>query len=253
VGTQVEMSEAEHASLFGRIQKQWTSYGESEPYASVLSSEQFLKENISENMHLLENSGNEVLRRLTVLAERNQVKITSGKCLELGCGVGRITKPLSKMFENVVAADISSSNLSVCKNYLNDANIQNVETLLLQSPEQIGQIEKIDVFVSIIVLQHNPPPVQYYLLDKILKNINSGGVAFFQTATFNPAYGYKVDYHLGMDTQAFESWSLHCLPMKYILQLLRRHGLEIIEVVEDGQSGGLQNRFHSHSFFAMKP
>ena len=56
----------------------------------------------------------------------------------------------------------------------------------------------------------------------------------------------------GLSKEAFEDWSLHCLPMRHIVQLLRTHGLELLEVVEDGQTGGLHNRFHSHTFFAVK-
>lgn len=250
---QVSMTHEEHRALFDRIQTQWTGYGASEPFASVLSDEQFLKENIQENMHILEASGSEVVRRLQVVAERNQVDLPTGRCLELGCGVGRITKPLSQRFDHVVAADISPGNLEVCKKRAFEAGANNVEALLLQSPEHIGAVNNIDAFVSVIVLQHNPPPVQYFLLDRIFKNINAGGVAFFQTATFNPAYAYQIGHHLGMDTEAFESWSLHCLPMKHILQLFRKHGLEVLEVIEDGQTGGLHNRFHSHTFFAAKP
>lgn len=250
---QVEMSEQEHQALFARIQSQWTSYGESEPFASVLSDTQFLKDHIQDSMHLLESSGQEVVRRLQVLAARNRVSLpTTGSCLELGCGVGRITKPLSAHFARVVGADISPGNLAQCQQHLALAGIQNVQTVLLQSPEQISTIGTIDAFVSVIVLQHNPPPVQHYLLDRILALMRPGGVAFFQTATFNPAYGYQVAYHLGLDTEEFEGWSLHCLPMQHILRLLNRHGLELMEVVEDGQTGGLHNRFHSHTFFAVK-
>lgn len=250
---QVAMTQEEHRALFDRIQTQWTGYGDSEPFASVLSDEQFLKENIQQNMYILEASGQEVVRRLQAVAERNQVTLVKGKCLELGCGVGRITKPLSQVFDHVVAADISPGNLEVCKKHVHDGGARNVEALLLQSPEHIAAVHGIDAFVSVIVLQHNPPPVQYFLLDSILGHINPGGVAFFQTATFNPGYAYQIGHHLSLDTQAFESWSLHCLPMKHILQLFRKHGLEVLEVIEDGQTGGLHNRFHSHSFFAVKP
>ena len=249
---QVSMTPDEHRALFDRIQTQWTGYGESEPFASVLSDEQFLKENIQANMHILEASGAEVVRRVQVVAARNQVDIPKGRCLELGCGVGRITKPLSQWFDRVIAADISAGNLEVCKNRMAEAGVGNVEALLLKSPEHLGVVKSIDAFVSVIVLQHNPPPVQYFLLDRIFENINEGGVAFFQTATFNPGYAYQIDHHLGLDTAGFEAWSLHCLPMKNIFQLFRKHGLELLEVIEDGQTGGLHNRFHSHTFFSVK-
>lgn len=249
---QVAMTAEEHQALFARIQAQWTGYGESEPFASVLSSTDFLKDNIQASMPLLEASGQEVVRRLQVLATRNGVPLARGTCLELGCGVGRITRPLSQLFDRVVAADISPGNLAVCQRYVADAGAHNVQTLLLQTPDQIASLTELDAFVSVIVLQHNPPPVQYFLLDNILGQINPGGIAFFQAATFNPAYGYQIGQHLAMDTETFEGWSLHCLPMQHILRLLRKHGLELLEVVEDGQTGGLQNRFHSHTFFARK-
>jgi 2-polyprenyl-3-methyl-5-hydroxy-6-metoxy-1,4-benzoquinol methylase len=249
---QVYMTQGEHQALFDRIQTQWTGYGDSEPFASVLSDEKFLKGNIHANMHILEASGIEAVRRLQIVAERNQVVLPRGRCLELGCGVGRITNPLSQRFDHVVAADISPGNLAICQKRVTDAGSSNVEVMLLRSPEHVGLVKNINAFVSVIVLQHNPPPIQYFLLDRIFENINSGGVAFFQTATFNPAYAYQIDHHLGMGTSAFESWSMHCLPMKHILQLFRKHGLEVIEVIEDGQTGGFHNRFHSHTFFAAK-
>jgi hypothetical protein len=40
--------------------------------------------------------------------------------------------------------------------------------------------------------------------------------------------------------------------MKHILQLFRKHGMDVLVVIEDGQTGGLHNRFHSHTFFAIK-
>jgi len=249
---QVAMTSEEHKALFDRIQAQWTGYGESEPFASVLSSEQFLKEKIQENMHILEASGAEVVRRLQVVCQRNNIELPTGKCFELGCGVGRITKPLSGIFREVIAADISPGNLAICKQYVQDAGASNVQALLLESPGHIESIKDIDVFVSVIVLQHNPPPVQYFLLDKIFENLKPGGIVFFQTGTFNPAYGYQIGFHLAMDKSAFESWSLHCLPMRHVFQLFRQHGMEAIEVIEDGQTGGLHNRFHSHTFFAIK-
>lgn len=249
---QVVMTPEEHHALFQRIQAQWTRYGESEPFASVLSSTDFLKDNIQASMPVLEASGLEVVRRLRVLAQRNGVALPRGTCLELGCGVGRITRPLAPLFDRILAADISPGNLAVCQRYVAEAGAQHVEPLLLQTPGQIAGMAPLDAFVSVIVLQHNPPPVQYYLLDNILAKLKPGGIAFFQAATFNPAYGYQIGQHLAMDTATFEGWSLHCLPMQHILRLLRTHGLELLEVVEDGQTGGLQNRFHSHTFFARK-
>jgi 2-polyprenyl-3-methyl-5-hydroxy-6-metoxy-1,4-benzoquinol methylase len=249
---QVEMTPEQHAGLFQRIQAQWTAYGASEPYASVLSSKEFQMDNIANSLALLIASGQHMIARMQRLLARNNVALPRGVCLELGCGVGRLTQPLAGCFEKVVAVDISPGNLAICRDHLRQAGTQNVETLLLQDPHAIRQIRSIDAFVSLIVLQHNPPPIQHYLLEEIFRKVNPGGLCYFQTATYNPDYFYTVDAHMGLDDAAFNAWSMHCLPMARILALLRKYDFEVLEVIEDGQSGGIHNKFHSHTFLAKR-
>lgn len=249
---QVDMSEVEHANLFKRIQRQWTSYGETEPYASVLSDKEFERNNIANSLAQLSASGDRMVQRLVHLLSRNGLTFPKGDCLELGCGVGRLTKPLASLCEKVYALDISPGNLKVCQDYLKDAGVDNVKTALLTSPTDIGDIELVDAFVSLIVLQHNPPPIQYFILNKILAKIRPNGVAFFQTATYNPGYHYSIDMHMALNEEQFDSWSMHCLPMRHIMQLLKAHDFDVLEVIEDGLTGGLHKKFHSHSFLARK-
>jgi 2-polyprenyl-3-methyl-5-hydroxy-6-metoxy-1,4-benzoquinol methylase len=127
-----------------------------------------------------------------------------------------------------------------------------VQTALLLEPTAIRDIAPVDAFVSLIVLQHNPPPIQYFILNEVLGKIKPDGIAFFQTATYNPAYYYSIDAHMGLNDVQFDSWSMHCLPMRYIMQLFKAHNFDVLEVIEDGLTGGLQNKFHSHSFLAQK-
>jgi 2-polyprenyl-3-methyl-5-hydroxy-6-metoxy-1,4-benzoquinol methylase len=249
---QVEMTPDQHERLFHRIQTQWTGYGENEPYASVLSSKEFQMDNIANSLAVLIESGNQMIDRMKRLLARNGLVLPRGVCLELGSGVGRLTKPLSDCFDRVLALDISPGNLAICESYLKQVGIHNVDTLLLQEPHAIRKIRSIDAFVSLIVLQHNPPPIQYYLLDEIFRKVNPGGLCYFQTATYNPAYFYTVDAHMSLADAAFNSWSMHCLPMARIMALLKKYDFQVLEVIEDGQSGGVHNKFHSHTFLAKQ-
>lgn len=249
---QVEMTPEQHERLFRRIQAQWTAYGASEPYASVLSSREFHMDSITSSLALLIESGKQMVARMQRLLARNGMQLPKGICLELGCGVGRLTKPLADCFEKVIAVDISPGNLTICQNHLNQTGAANVQTMLLQDPHAIRQIHSIDAFVSLIVLQHNPPPIQHYLLEEIFRKVNPGGLCYFQTATYNPGYFYTVDAHMGLADEAFNAWSMHCLPMARILALLRKYDFEVLEVIEDGQSGGIHNKFHSHTFLAKR-
>lgn len=249
---QVDISDEDHERLFLRIKNQWTDYGENEPYASVLSDEKFLMAKVHANMAEFNASGGDPVAWLALLAARNGISIPGGTCFELGCGVGRITKHLAGTFEKVLAADISPGNLAVCEKYLQEVGVENVQPMLLTHPHDVDALPGFDAFVSIIVLQHNPPPIQYYLLDKILGKISNGGVCLFQTATYNPGYSYSVDYQLGLGEDDFRRWSLHCLPMRFITKLLRKHGFDVCEVIQDKMAGGLSSKFHSHTFFAVK-
>lgn len=249
---QVEMTADQHERLFRRIQAQWTGYGEKEPYASVLSSKEYQMDNIANSLADLVASGQQMIARMQRLLARNALVLPRGLCLELGCGVGRLTRPLADCFERVLALDISPGNLAICENQLRQGGAGNVETRLLQDPHAIRQIHSIDAFVSLIVLQHNPPPIQHYLLEEIFRKLNPGGLCYFQTATYNPAYFYTVEAHMGLPDEAFNGWSMHCLPMARIMALFRKYDLEVLEVIEDGQSGGIHNKFHSHTFLAKR-
>jgi methylase of polypeptide subunit release factors len=117
-GIEVDVSNAVLERLFSRVRDQWIKLGETEPYASVLSKEKFLMKHIGENLPEVQSSEELDVRRLLKLAEKNNLKVNFGTCLELGCGVGRTTAHLAPKFDKVIAFDISPGNLSIARNYL---------------------------------------------------------------------------------------------------------------------------------------
>jgi 2-polyprenyl-3-methyl-5-hydroxy-6-metoxy-1,4-benzoquinol methylase len=244
---EVNVSKEMLNKLFDRIKDQWTKLGESEPYMSVLSTERFLMENIEKNIDEFRNSGKIEVKRLVDLAEKNNLYINYGNCLEFGCGVGRMTAHLSPLFNKVVGLDISSGNLSVAKKYIADLSLKNVEFKLLESLERSIGEEKIDVFISFMVLQHNPPPLQKFFLEKILKNLNPGGIFYFQTVVHAPSYAYSVEANFNYPDNT-ES-EMHCLPISEIFKILNDNGLLVVDVIKDG--GG--NNHDSNSFFGIRP
>ena len=52
--------------------------------------------------------------------------------------------------------------------------------------------EKVDVSYSIIVLQHNPPPVIAFIVEALIHSLNPGGVAFFQVPTYRRGYTFSL-------------------------------------------------------------
>src|SRR6185312_16344062 len=98
-------------------------------------------------------------------------------CFELGCGVGRLTVWLAKSFKKVIAADISQPHLHLAREAAAERGINNIKFQLLNKISEIERLPRFDCFVSIIVLQHNPPPVIGYMLKILFEKLKPGGFA----------------------------------------------------------------------------
>lgn len=77
--------------------------------------------------------------------------------LEIGCGVGRITRGLAARAGSVVALDVSPEMLSRAQNY--NAHLANVRWVLGDGASLDGiQDQSMDACVSVVVFQHIPDP-----------------------------------------------------------------------------------------------
>lgn len=243
----VAVSPAQMKALFARLSGQWKAMGETQPFWSVLTREEYRTENLNDAaLTELYAGGERHAGLVDLFAARNGRTINHGVCLELGCGVGRVTQHLAKRYEKVIAVDISDGNLAQCRAMIGHRGLTNVETVLLTSPEDIANLPAFDVFFSMIVLQHNPPPIQKYTLDTLLKKLRPGGAFCFQLQTFAPSYKFEIEQFL---ISPVDTMDMHSLPMHEVLDLLRRHRLDIWEVAADEFTG----RFGSYTFFGGAP
>jgi SAM-dependent methyltransferase len=233
--------------LVARACDQWRKLGETEPYWSVLAHSDFYSDNISDSaLDGFYQTGEESARLIDSFAARTGWTVKRGICLELGCGVGRVTPWLAQRFDEVVAVDISPGNLAICDRYLKGKGVRNVETLLIRSPQELDHIESFDFFYSVITLQHNAPPVQKYLLEKILSKIRPGGACLFQTTAEFQNYSFSALTYLEGPQQVMD---MHCLPQPVVLKLIRDAGLEAACVTTDPWSGMIG----SYTYFATRP
>ena len=243
----VEVGAKQLAAMFERIRAEWSELGQADPFWSVLTDDAYHADAIGEEaLRRFHESGLETASLIDLIANRcGIVPRREGLCIEFGCGVGRVTAHLAQRFERVLAVDISPGNLAVCREMLDRLGLSNVETRLLESPSEIASLPAHDFFFSTIVLQHNPPPIQHYILDKILKKISDGGLFLFQLPTNTPNYSFDASAYLASPPSGME---LHCLPMASVLSLLAKHRLTPLEVMMDGWTG----LYGSHTFFGVK-
>ncbi len=247
----IEETATDLQGLFSHIQRVWEHFSETEPYWSVLTQDRFKCHSIQGGKDDFYRSGhNDVVIFFRTL-DRNGIDYTSFKtCLEWGCGLGRVTRWLAERFETVFGYDISKSHLQLAENYFTGMDIRNVSLRHISKLQDIENIPKVDVVYSIIVLQHNPPPIIDLIIQRMLKSLNPGGVAFFQVPTYRYGYKFSLQEYLSNEATKCEI-EMHVLPQSNIFNIAIKEGCRLVEILEDGWTG-LKHGERSNTFVIQK-
>ena len=248
---QTEVDPAQRRQLFARVQQVWHSLGEQQPHWSVVTADEFRPDRIGESLEHFYATGEGNIQTLLRMLRRNGVEPASlSSCLDFGCGVGRLTFALCKQFRQVVGVDVSASHLAVARSEAAKRGISNVDFRLLATVEAIDELPQVDLVYSIIVLQHNPPPVIRALFAGLLRRLSPGGVAVVQVPTYLPG-GYSFEARSYLATPAGEM-EMHALPQREAFALAREAGVNVLEVLEDMWTGyGAGSR--SNTFVMQRP
>jgi SAM-dependent methyltransferase len=239
------VSDNDFQRIFSHIQSSWSSLGLNDPYYSVLTQGKFWKKLMSKKrVDEFYESGKQEVERLFKTLSRNSIDHSSfQKCLDYGCGAGRISRWLAEEFEEVFAYDVSKNYLEMANKYLESQEIANVHFSQLTCVEDLENFPKIDLIYSVIVLQHNPPPIIHRIIGQFMKALNSGGVAFFQVPTYHEGYRFRLEEYLDID-DAEDEMEMHVLPQSAVFEIVRKENGKLLEVVEDfSTSWGLSNTF----------
>jgi 2-polyprenyl-3-methyl-5-hydroxy-6-metoxy-1,4-benzoquinol methylase len=240
------------ASILDHIQRTWQHLGETEPHWSVITYERFHQSRIQETKDEFYDSGRRNVEQLFQTLERNSIDHTAFRsCLEYGCGLGRVTRWLAEQFEIVYGYDISRAHLQSAEQHLAECGVRNVALRHIQNVEDIFQLQKSDLIYSVIVLQHNPPPVIRLIVREFLKALNPGGVAYFQVPTYRLGYSFMLKRYLNNEATHHETMEMHVLPQRVIFEIAAQEGGQVIEVLEDGHTG-LRFKGVSNSFLIQK-
>jgi 2-polyprenyl-3-methyl-5-hydroxy-6-metoxy-1,4-benzoquinol methylase len=239
------VSDVELQKIFSHIQSSWTTLGEDDPYYSVLTRGKFWKRLMSdERIDEFYESGKQEVERFFKTMDRNLIDRTAfHSCMDFGCGAGRISRWLADEFETIFSYDVSKRYLDMAENYLRKQEISNVKFQQVTSIEDLEKFPKVDLIYSVIVLQHNPPPIIHRGIVQFMKALNPGGVAFFQLPTYKEGYRFLLQEYLGNDSSQ-EEMEMHVLPQSAVFDIVREENGKVLEVVEDfNTSWGLSNTF----------
>lgn len=227
----------EVARLLEHIARTWTRFGDTEPHFSVITNEKFKPAQLAGNIDAFNASGKVDVERLTAALARAGFELRADTtCLELGCGVGRITAWLARRCAHVLACDVSPGHLALAQQHLQAEGITQVEFKRLVGIEMLDTLAPFDLFYSVIVLQHNPPPVIRAILERVFARLKPGGFAYFQVPTFRVDYEFRLEHYLREDFDK-HAMEMHAIPQATIMRTARNHGLDLLEVIEDSYTG----------------
>lgn len=219
-----------HNRVFQHIAESWSHFGETEPHWSVLTTDEFRNDQLEANLDAFHEFGATDVNRFLATLQRNGLSIPDqAHCVELGCGVGRLTRWLAPHFRSMTALDVSPGHLALAKKYV-EQHSRNVEFRQLKRLENLQELPPSQVFFTFLVLQHNPPPVIEALLDGIFARLTPGAIAYFHLQTYGPDYRFDVEEYL-TEQEGKITMEMHALPQKEVFRIAARHDMQPIEVL----------------------
>lgn len=245
----LDLSPQQREEIFRHIETVWSRYGREDAYYSVLTNPRYMSDKAGTNdIEHFYATGEDEINSLLAICIRNGIDLPTRDLsfVELGCGVGRLAEHACQRFARYKGVDISANHLAIARARLQVRGCGNADLQLL--PDYLASADTFDFFYSVIVLQHNPPPVIHMLLDQCMGRLKRGGYAYFQVPCYLYDYRFEATSYLAGQGRA-EHMEMHALPQRHIFELLARHNLQAIEVVPNGRIGGIG---HSYTFFARK-
>ncbi|MFM7350558.1 MAG: class I SAM-dependent methyltransferase [Erythrobacter sp.] len=214
----------------------WRLWGERDPYYGVLTDPRFRRDRIADNRELFFFEGQAYVAHWLAELERCFGPVPRGRALDFGCGVGRLTIPLSDHFASVTGLDISEGMLDEARR--NSAG-RAIEYLL--SDDALSRAEgTFDLVTSVIVLQHIPVARGMAILSRLLARVGPGGGCLIQVATkrhegpwgrlryairHRVPGGQTITNLLGGRAPGTPVMEMNAYPLEDVLALFREHGL----------------------------
>jgi SAM-dependent methyltransferase len=249
---QTRVAPEELDRLWDHVSGVWSQLGEEDPFWSVVTEERYRSAKSSEALRSeFYASGRWDIDRLEAWLARAGLSTSMFPVVaEYGCGLGRMTGWLASRFGQVRAFDISAPHLRAAEEHVRRGGLSNVETVQVRTRADLAKLEGADLFFSLIVLQHNPPPIIVDILDRAFSFLNPGGIAFFQIPTYSSEYSFDVgSFWEGVAVE--KSMEMHFVPQKDIFDLARARGLYPVEVAPDTGVGNY-DRWVSNTFLFRK-
>lgn len=237
---------------------QWEQWGKQDPYFGVYSESRFSKDQIDNHREEFFATGTKMVDVLLDRAKRYFGPLPTGRVLEFGSGVGRMTVPLARHFGSVVGLDISPHMIAEAIENCKKFDISNA-SFVISDDELSKATGMFDLVLSYIVLQHIEPERGLKIIDRLLSRVSPGGIAVVQASVRRPETGlaakirYHVRHHLpwiraSLNLVRGKGWSTLSMRMSeydpvQILRIYQKNRMSDVVVTEHYQGDVLTYHF----------
>lgn len=182
------------------------------------------------------------------------LKVKFRRCLDFGCGAGRLTQALGNLFNESIGIDISEKMIEIAKAYSPRTNcrffVNDDENLSLFSDGYF------DFIYSSITFQHIYPTYALAYLRACLKKLTIGGVMVFQITTKEKANSrtylknsfpcllkmYRLIKEL-VRADLSDKIQMYFINPKDIEQVVKQEKAEIIDRIDEEVNKVVSSRF----------
>ncbi len=127
-------------------------------------------------------TGRTEIAALVADLDKRGLTFSRGRCLDFGCGMGRLTQALGQVFDHADGVDIADTMIELARHH--NKYPGRVEYHLNVADDlSLFEDGRFDFIYSTIVLQHNPPPAARRYIEEFLRVLAEGGLAVFDMPT----------------------------------------------------------------------
>jgi 2-polyprenyl-3-methyl-5-hydroxy-6-metoxy-1,4-benzoquinol methylase len=233
------------------VDKQWELFAQISPYYGVVIWDQFKPENLNdETIAEFFQTGETYIEQIEGLIKQHlDAGFNPRRCLDFGCGVGRLVVPMARRHESVVGVDISQGMRDEARRNCERFGLNNVE--FVESDDLLSKVSgKFDFIHSYIVLQHIPARRGAALLRRMIELLEDDGVASLHfTYAKNETPGKRLKYWIHTSVPFAHNFINLVKGRKFNYPYTQINQYDLNEILEIIQQGGCEHsylRFTNH-------
>lgn len=173
--------------------RDWRKWGRSDPYFGVLAHSDFSRGNLGRNREAFFATGEDYVAALLRDLETGGGSFGRRRALDHGCGTGRLTIPLSRRFDEVVALDVAPEMLGEAA--ANARGFERDNISFVQADDALsGAAGSFDLVLSHLVLQHVPVRRGRAIFRHLIERVAPGGAFHISVSVRNDRGGLRALY-----------------------------------------------------------